>query len=197
MTSPKLILFNGPRHSGKDTAALYCASRFNAYHFKMSRPLKDGIKVFFNLSDEEVDYLESIKTEPSFLLFGSSYVNVQISLSEEWAKKKFGPFVFGNLAANLIRAEIKKSPNQELYVCSDSGFMTEALPVIDLFGKKNTLLVKIHREGKDFSGDSRSYIDLNGVQTIDIENNGNVEEYHQTLDDLVSVWAYDSKADIV
>ena len=188
MTTPKLILFNGPRHSGKDTASLYCEHTLGAHHFKMSGPIKAAAKAFFSLSDDEVDYLEQIKTTPSFLLFGVSYVDLQISMSEDWAKKKFDQYIFGKLAARSVSAHIKSSPNQELYVCSDSGFESEAWPVIDIFGKENTLLVKIHRNGKDFSGDSRSYIELDGIQTIDLINNKDVGSYYDSIKSLIEDW---------
>lgn len=188
MSSPKLILWNGPRHSGKDTAALYCEAELKAHHFKMSAPIKAAIRAMFDLCDEEVEYLEKIKTESSFILFGRSYVETQISFSESWAKRLFDPWVFGRLAAIRIRNHMRKNPEQGLYVCSDSGFTTEAESVIDIFGKKNTMLVKIHRDGKTFAGDSRSYIDIEGVRTVKLVNNGTVEEYHKTVNDLVSNW---------
>jgi hypothetical protein len=186
--TPKLILFNGPRKSGKDTASLYCETAFKAHHFKMSGPIKAAIKAMFSFHDQEVEYLESIKVESTFLLFSKSYVEAQISFSETWAKQLFGKYIFGDLAARHIRAAMREDPTQQLYVCSDSGFETEALPVIDLFGRQNTLLVKIHREGKTFAGDSRSYIELDGVKTVSLTNNGTTEEYHQSVHELVQDW---------
>lgn len=188
MTTPSLVLFNGPRHSGKDTAAIHCVKTFNARHFKMSRPLKDGIKAIFELTDEEVDYLEQIKTQPSFLLFGKSYVEVQISLSEVWAKKEFSETVFGDLAVRTINSFKFINPAHHLYVCSDSGFTSEAGPVVEVFGKENTLLVKIERQGKTFAGDSRSYIRLPGIETVTVSNSGNVEDYNKKIEKLVCDW---------
>lgn len=184
----KLVLFNGPRHSGKDTAALYCEQEFGAYHFKFSAPIKAAIKAMFNLTDEEVDYLESIKTEPTSLLMGMSYVGAQISFSEDWVKKILGKDAFGRLAATEIENSIAENPFKKLYVSSDSGFSSEAEPVVNLFGKENTLLVRIFRDGKDFSGDSRSYISINGVTTVPVINSGSVESYHKTIHQIVSKW---------
>ena len=182
--APKLILFNGPRHSGKDTAALHVAEILNAYHFKFSAPIKAAIKIAFNLSSQDVDYLESIKTQPTPILFGKSYVEAQISFSEEWAKPSFGQDVFGEWAVNAIRnvqakAYIRK---YDLFVSSDSGFACEAWPVIEnLFGVENTLLVRVYRQGKNFDGDSRSYIELPGVETVEIENNNSISDYHKRV----------------
>lgn len=181
----KLVLFNGPRHSGKDTAALRCVHTFDAYHFKMSAPIKAAIKAAFELSDEDVDFLETTKTKPSDLFFGKSYVEMQISFSEDWLKPLFNKYIFGDLALRYILGAITDYPGQGLYVCSDSGFAEEALPLVDLFGKKNVLLVHLQRTGKDFSGDSRNYIHLSGVPHVTVGNDGSVDAYHKAIDDVV------------
>lgn len=154
----------------------------------MSGPVKAAIRAMFDFHDDEVNYLEQIKTESTFLLFGRSYVETQISFSESWAKQLFDPWIFGNLAARHIRDYMRENPEQHLYVCSDSGFATEVEPIIDIFGRQNILLVKIYRKDKTFSGDSRSYIELEGVETISLLNNGTVEEYHAVVESLVAQW---------
>lgn len=188
MTTPKLILFNGPRHSGKDTAALHCVRVYGAYHFKMSRPLKAGLKAMLDLSEGTVDYLESIKTEKTDILFGRSYVELQISLSEEWFKQLWGPFVFGKLAAQEVRRQIASGHGSQLYVCSDSGFAAEAEPLVELFGAENVLLVQINRPGKTFDGDSRSYIVLPGVTTTSVVNDGEESTYKQSIELVLGYW---------
>ena len=184
----KLILFNGPRHSGKDAASLHVANTWNAYHFKFSAPIKAAIKAAFDLSDEDVLYLETIKTTPTPILLGKSYVEVQISFSESWAKLFFGQDVFGQIAERKL-TYVANETDTQLFVCSDSGFAIETWPIINtVFGKENTLLVRISREGKDFTGDSRSYIDLPGVDTIRLENNKTLSGYYGAIDDLITFW---------
>lgn len=195
MTAPKLILFNGPRHSGKDTAALHCVRTYGAHHFKMSQPLKGGIKAIFDLSDEQVEWLESIKTDPSAALFGKSYVDLQISLSEDWLKQLYGDSIFGRLAADKLIVARAENPDQELYVCSDSGFASEAWPVIKLFGPENTLLVRITRPGKTFTGDSRSYIELDGITAIALNNDGDEGKYKRSVEQVVEHWLYGIRYD--
>ena len=182
--APKLILFNGPRHSGKDTAALHLAKKLNAYHFKFSAPIKAAIKTVFKLSEQDVEYLESIKTKRIPILLNKTYVEAQISFSEEWAKPSFGQDIFGRWAVNAIKNVQAESGNSkyDLFVSSDSGFACEAWPVINnLFGVENTLLVRVYRQGKTFNGDSRSYIELPGVETVEIENNGSIDDYHKQV----------------
>lgn len=185
---PKLILFNGPRHSGKDTAALRCEAEFKAYHFKLSGPIKAAVKAMFELKGNTVDFLETVKTQPVPIFFDKSYVDCQISFSEDWVKPFFGEYTFGILAARHVQRHMLDNPGQELYVCSDSGFATEAQPLIDLFGTDNVLLVKSYRNGKTFAGDSRSYIELDGVTTVSIRNDSTIEEYQQTIDHLTAIW---------
>jgi hypothetical protein len=181
---PKLILFNGPRHCGKDTAANHCKLSHGAHLFKMSRPLKAGIETMFDLTPGDVEYLESIKTQPSSILFGKSYVDVQISLGEDWFKEQFGEDIFGRIARKRIEKQIRCDPHQRLYVCSDSGFTAEAGALLDLFGFENVLLVRISRTGKTFAGDSRSYIDL-PVTTVNITNDVGEESYCHSVEQLV------------
>jgi hypothetical protein len=184
-----LILFNGPRHSGKDEAANYCAKEFGANRFKMSGPIKAAIKAMFALTDEDVDLLETIKTQPSPLLFGLSYVQAQISFSEEWAKKVWGKDVFGRMASAAVQRWERYVGKGNLYVCSDSGFSAEAKSLVyDVISPQNTLLVHLFRTGKSFKGDSRDYIELPEVETINILNNGSIEAYHETLKGTISEW---------
>jgi hypothetical protein len=184
----KLILVNGPPRSGKDTAADYLAQDPGWYPFKFSAPIKAAIRAAFELHDDEVAYAESIKSESTALFYGHSYRNTQISFSEDWAKPSFGATIFGLLAARHLRNAFKQHPDKVGFVCSDSGFAEEALPVIEVFGKQNTLLLKVSRANTSFQGDSRSYIELDGVTTIEIANNGSIDQYQTKIKDLAEWW---------
>jgi hypothetical protein len=185
----RLILFNGPRHSGKDEAANYCAKKFGANRFKMSGPVKGAIKAMFALTDEDVAMLETIKTEPSPLLFGISYVQAQISFSEDWAKTLWGKDIFGRMASGAVQRWERYAGKGNLYVCSDSGFSEEAASLVyNIISPENTLLVHLCRPGKLFAGDSRNYIRLAGVETVIIANDADLDFYHQTLERVIGPW---------
>lgn len=184
----KLVLFNGPPRSGKDTAADYLVETRNAYSFKFSAPVKAAIKATFDLHEEEVEYIESIKSEPTTIFNGLSYRQAQISFSEDWLKPTFGQEIFGRLAAQRLRKAIRQGPDQSLYVSSDSGFASEAYPVIKVFGPENVLLVRVFRDGCDFTGDSRSYLDLKGVSTVTLTNCASLKEYRRSVVELIDCW---------
>ena len=71
---------------------------------------------------------------------------------------------------------------------TDSGFKQEAVIQVNEFGAENVFLVKIHREGCSFEGDSRSYISLDeyGVATLELDNNHTLEDAVRTIAD----WLY-------
>ena len=194
MTTRKLILISGPPRSGKDTATDYLVAELGAYAFKFSAPIKAAIRAAFELHDDEVQYAESIKGEPSVLFYGNSYRATQISFSEDWAKPFFVQEIFGKLAARHLRNAITQDPERSLFVCSDSGFTAEAEPVIEVFGRKNVLLVRVYRTGTSFAGDSRSYIDLDGVATVSVTNDATIEGYHQSIKRIALDWINDTQS---
>lgn len=53
----------------------------------------------------------------------------------------------------------------------DAGFATEQLHIQGHIQPENYLLVRLHRDGMDFTGDSRSYLpDAGFWNTIDVYN---------------------------
>lgn len=184
MIERRLILFNGPPYAGKDECAKYLYSKRHGTHwFRLSQPLKDGVKATFNLTDAEQAALEAKKDQPSPILMGKTYREVQISMSEDWCKPFFGKSIFGQIALRRIQRSIAK-----LFVCSDSGFVEEVLPLLTHFKKEEVLLVYLHRKGRDFSNDSRSYIRLDGIKTVTLENNGSLALLHDVLDGVIDGW---------
>ena len=90
-------------------------------------------------------------------------------------KPCYGKDIFGKIAAYKIAEEFQLVDTEilsdrDLYVFSDCGFDAEIHHVLKLFGNENALLIRISKEGSTYEGDSRSYIELPDVLTIDIHN---------------------------
>lgn len=187
---PKIILFNGPPFSGKDTVANELCSRIGpkATVVKFAQPLKTVAKHLYCNGDQALfDRMDSpaMKNLPDDLFFGKSCREVQIGISEIFAKPFHGTRVFGQVLASTIR--FKADEGKSVFLISDSGFRPEAEQLINEFGAENILLVRIHRPGKSFEGDSRSYIDLTdvGVRTVDLNNNDG--EFKKTMHDVINI----------
>lgn len=106
-------------------------------------------------------------------------------------KPLHGVEVFGKVLANYIRAS-----HSDLFFVSDSGFRPEAEVLVREFGAQNVMLIRIHREGFDFTlpggkKDSRDYVNLDdlGVESHDLENvNGDLNALVSEAAELIGVF---------
>ena len=160
----KLIILNAPKGCGKDVAASHLCNLFNYNHVEFKTAVKDLVMSFYNLDETEHSYFydRCRKEDPQRRLGGLSIRECYIHVSENVIKPVFGKDVFGMLLA--------KSLNIGVSVCSDGGFVEEVEAAAKEIGKENILIVQIHSEGRDFSGDSREYLDVQGVTTVVVHN---------------------------
>ncbi len=177
----RLLLLNAPPEAGKDTAADFLAPLVpDSFQFKMSQPLKDAVRSIFSLTDEEYDYCEANKGTPLPLLLDLSFRQWQIDISESLVKPRGGAEAFGYLAHRKLARR-----NESVLISSDTGFDAEVLPLLPLCaradGSLDVVLVHIYRPGKDFSKDSRNYIQIPGVTPIRIDNDQGTAEYYEKL----------------
>ena len=175
MNNIKIFLLNGPPGSGKDTLANYIVQRDRENFVKSwcAYPMKQAVKAFFALSDEEFKEFEGntvLKGTKLPRFLGMSYREACISFAEEWCKPTYGQRVFGELLVERIKALNSTKPLS--VVISDSGFNCEAEPMVEEFGKDNVFHVKLVRKGCDYVGDSRGYIDPKalGIKSYTIKN---------------------------
>jgi hypothetical protein len=182
----RVILLNGPRGSGKDTAAelIQRMGPFPTEHHKFADPLRWATPGLFGISIqrwEEFYMLPEIKTKRFDILRGMSPAEAQIMVSEEFMKPKFGEGVFGELFVDRV---MLSSHPPEIVVVSDSGFREESYWVTGNF--EDVLLVRLHREGCTFEGDSRSYIyNIGAKEEHDITNNGTIDDLRAKLAKLL------------
>lgn len=178
---PKFLFINGPAGSGKSTlASLLCNSQTACWRESFAEPIRDMIRtVFFpndgplweqtpDLRDGEVKKLPLRGVAEIDDEAGCSVRQAMIGFSEGYMKPFFGDDIFGRLLVSRCR-------EQELFyktfIIDDSGFLPEAQYVISQHGPGACTLIRLHRNGCSFAGDSRGYISLDGVRTIDLSNN--------------------------
>jgi hypothetical protein len=191
----KVILFNGPPGSGKDTA---CRVLANLQHWpivveKFAKSVKEGCHGLFGLVDENGavvphDAYELVKNKPMKKFMGMSPREAYIWYSEEVMKPKFGKDVFGRLTVARMNAVVARDTEPKLgeftvrvWGISDSGFVEEAACVVENFGASNVALVRLYREGCDFTNDSRSYLRGLGVPEYDVWNTGTGQDLSDLL----------------
>lgn len=185
----KVVIFNGPPGSGKDEAVLHLKmNHVGIYHFEFKRKLIALLKLIFDVTDEQWEYLytRERKELASPMLGGLSPRQALIHVSENIIKPAFGKSYFGERALFYIQnLEFESEEEKELtiFVASDGGFIEELSPFIDKF-EQQLIVVRIHRDGCDFRNDSRSYIpDMDMIRTYDIYNAGD-PSYYAALDKL-------------
>jgi hypothetical protein len=187
-----VILISGPPRSGKDTAMIALCEQM-PYGFipiidRFSMPLKASVCSWLGY---ELDYngnsvLEETK-EKIIPELGVSYRQAQINLSERHMKELYDEEVFGRLMVSRIREASESAPpfDKLVFIIPDSGFASEMKVVERAVGSENMILIRSHREGCDYSGDSRSYVFSNTIKSHDIHN-VDKEEYERIVVDVVS-----------
>lgn len=156
-----IVILNGPPGCGKDTIA----GIMNGNHGYSIRSFKEPMwavaKSVLTPGEYELFvklYLNrNTKEKPQDFLGGMSPREFFIHISESWVKPTLGSNQFGKLAnwGDIPRCT----------VFPDGGFPVE---VNEFAGRKDVLLVRLHREGYDFSNDSREYIEDAPVHAMDV-----------------------------
>jgi hypothetical protein len=138
----------------------------------------------FGIHNATAAAFEAVKNEARPEFFGMSPRAAYITVSERMVKPVLGEDFFGRVLVQRIR----QLRHTRVAVVTDSGFASEAEPVVREFGADRVLLLRLHREGCTFAGDSRSYIELDGVRTVDVLNNSTELELGARVVHLVETW---------
>ncbi len=154
-----IIVLNGPPGSGKDSLGEYIKKTtdvaLSTFKFHLVEIARSIANVSFH--NWECWYNED-KEAPRSELWGNSCRSFLILVSETMIKPNTSKNYFGRLAADNLRCRMESLKISG--VCfTDSGFMDELKEVIDVVGPKKVVVVQLHREGKNFEGDSRQYLD--------------------------------------
>jgi hypothetical protein len=162
----KVILFNGPPSSGKDTACKCIADHFEGVRVdKFARILKERTHALYGFPDRDFMYYENSKDIPSKDFLGLTPRQAYINVSEKYFKVFHNKRIFGEMLANDLY-----NYDFEILTISDSGFVEEANVLIEKYGADNIFLIKIQSLEDSFEEDSRSYINLEGVVEYTITN---------------------------
>lgn len=167
VTANKIIIFNCPAGSGKDTIGRCFKNMYGCelrafktalYEATYEYTTCKSYKEFLNYCSDR-----DLKEIPNSNFDGMSPRQMLINVSENIIKPKYGKSYFGLKAAEDISPE----EFERGVVFTDGGFSEEVLPLIEKFGKRNVYIVQFKGQGKnDFKGDSRDFFEITGVKTI-------------------------------
>ena len=166
---PYVVFLNGPPRCGKDMIAAELTPYLQFSRAKAAAPLKRALGSLLDLDMQGIEDHKETKA-PVLQRAGSierdTVRQALISLSEDWAKVRYGEDFFGRILGRDIANSAAR-----LTVVTDAGFAAEVASVIRRIGWRNCLFIRVHREGCDFTGDSRSYLTPEGVVQFDLHNN--------------------------
>lgn len=176
-----VILLNGPPGSGKDTIGYELCYTLESLGYvsdmhKFASPIKDALTSFFDLEPYVIEEDRDINIPDTDV----TYRKALISLSQNWAKPLFGDDIFAKIAAGLV---CRYYSINDFIIITDCGFLEEATSFMANL-KCRGMLVRIHREGTSYEGDSRSYLSGTSTDSIDIEidlNNNTTPEDAATV----------------
>ena len=86
-----------------------------------------------------------------------------IHVSEDIYKPRFGPDYFGQVEAINVSEHKGRLGGSINVIYPDGGFPDEVLAIESKFDA--ILIVQLHRDGFDFTGDSRNYLNLPNTET--------------------------------
>lgn len=173
------ILLNGPKYCGKDTAASALLEAFGseAAIFRFTVPVKEETHRRYGL-DVAYDHYEdqSVKDAPLPEFGGLSPRQAYIKVGDE-LRAEHGP----DIVTRMLCDNISRSP-VPVVVNPDCGGDGEAEGIVNLLGYDRVIVFRIHKEGHDYAGDSRSWVSSDKVRKIDIVNvAGQVADYLSTV----------------
>lgn len=184
----KIILFNGPPRSGKDTAAEHVfhylqAKKITSFKYSFAQRLKESSHSLLGLY-VAYDAFEHCKDTPQSRFMGLSPRQFYIKYSEQCIKPAFGKDFFGKCFVNFLENNILDTSDLTVIV-SDCGFEEEVYPIVDAYGKDNVVVIQLERCGHDYSNDSRSYISYPGSKCFRVSNNESIEKFYEKIERIV------------
>ena len=153
-----LVGLSGPPRSGKDTLGSLVADVLREKGVEvevhaLSLPMRLAVYGMLGL-DYTVEHYEANKDRP-IQVEGDRVTTIRqemIALSEHHVKPRLGHGWWARALLNRTRL------SSGVIIVTDMGFPAEHDVFAETFGKSHCAWIHVHREGHDFSQDSRSYI---------------------------------------
>ena len=193
----KIVCFNAPPESGKDTGALFLQKTFGGEIYSIASPIK---KIVADIYKVPISKLEKNKNQSLPELLSCTPRECYIQYGEA-IKQLHGDNYWIDFTIERI-----KNSQENLFFITDLGFQKELNQLVKTFEIENVLLLKLFRQGCTFDNDSRYYVNnllefniAKGkncfVNCLEIQNNGTLKEYHQQLIEKTSkiLRKYESK----
>lgn len=167
-----VFVLNGPPRAGKDTGIDALAKTFpDAEVFQFFRPIKELLHKELGL-EVHYDAFELVKDDPCIEFDGKTPRRAYIDRGDRLEAAN-GPEALTDMyfaALGVCKAQI---------LITTCGKDSEALKLATMFGADNMLVVRVHREGKSFAGDSRSWVVSDTLNIVDLENVPNQPEIYE------------------
>lgn len=165
----RIIALNAPMKSGKDALAEIMVQKYGAVHMEIKELLFEVAIRAAGVTKTLWDalYTREYKEIPTPYLsingVNCSPREWMIHCSEGLMKPVFGDTVFGDALRKKLEVLQKNHEGGLVVVLSDGGFVSEALPNMDLVGVEKYYLARIRRLDEDgyvygWGNDSRRYL---------------------------------------
>jgi hypothetical protein len=187
-----IIIFNGPPGTGKDELAKHFTSKFGALyrngtkHMEHKHHLKAIALVITGVTEEEWDERydnRELKEKPWDKCGNISQRQLYIKISEEWCKPLFNRSYFGDRSTQRI-----KESDAKYFFFSDGGFKNETIPMLAACDRM--VIIRIHREGHTYEGDSRKYLYMEmpeQIEEYDLNNDGTLQDMYDKASDIMQL----------
>ena len=173
-----IIAFAGRANAGKDLAGKYLIEHYKFLHYYFAKPLKEGCKHLFQLTDEQIANKETV-IEPWGISPRKIYQKIGTDIGRTldpniWVKNA-QMFVNQNQHRNIVITDCRFS-NEALWVRNQDGFVIHI--------KRNSKLIAENSHSSE-RGMTENDWDYN------IANNKTKEDLHKKIDifmEKIKVW---------
>lgn len=184
------VVLNGPPGCGKDTIANIIAARFGFRKHQYKDALYAETAKYFEVDLDKLIHFatdRSLKDSKSLAgLGGRTPREALIYVSESVFKPRFGNDYFGKVEVNRLEELLGNMDSDVNVIYPDGGFEAEVVCSQSFFS--HVVVIRLHRNSFDFSGDSRNYLYPNSTDkcsSVDVNlTDGDIDK---AVEDVMSV----------